>query len=530
MNSRAVQRIDDVTHLRRLQFAEDAGPLAHPIRPDNYIEINNFYTMTVYEKGAEVIRMMHTILGPENYRKGTDLYFSRHDGDAATCDDFVACMQEASGINLSHFKLWYEQAGTPEVAFRGIYNEGQDTYTAELSQVIPDTPGQKDKKPMHIPVKIGLLDDNGADMAEETLHLTEEKQSFIIENVKSRPVPSVLRGFSAPINLHTELSNEELAFLMRHDSDGFNRWEAGQQLYLRMLNHMIDEGTKEVCPKFMGHIGALTEQATDPSADKALMARALSLPSIAMIGGQRDVIDPDAIYKARQDLLAALKREHRKSLDKLYKDNTQSGAFSITPEAMGQRALRNVVLGILSSTHGTGCASRSKAHYEQADNMTDRVAALSVIADINKPEREAVFDDFYGQFKAYPLVVDKYFALQAASTRKDIIQNLKKLKQHADFNIKNPNRVRSLYAAFAMNNPVGFHAVDGSGYDFLTDAIIELNSINPQIAARLLTPMREWKRYTPDRQEKMKAALERIIAEKDLSPDVFEIASKSLKA
>ncbi|MEZ5813461.1 MAG: aminopeptidase N [Alphaproteobacteria bacterium] len=530
MNSRAVQRIDDVMQLRRLQFAEDAGPLAHPIRPDNYIEINNFYTMTVYEKGAEVIRMMRTILGAENYRKGTDLYFSRHDGTAATCDDFVACMEEASGVDLSHFKLWYEQAGTPEISFKGEYNADNKTYSVELSQNIPDTPGQTGKEPMHIPVSLGLLGDNGQDLIEmQVLNLREGVQNFVIEDVAQPPVPSVLRNFSAPVKLNTDLSNEGLAFLMRHDSDGFNRWEAGQQLILRMLNHMIDENSKEVCPKFMGHIGDLIEQAADPEADKALMARALSLPAVAIIGGQRAVIDPDAIYKARQALLAAIKREHRKGLDRLYEENAPSGGFSIRPEAMGRRALRNVVLGILSSTHGSGCSSRSKSHYEQADNMTDRVAALSVIAEIDKPEREEVFDDFYGRFKGYPLVVDKYFALQAGAARKDIIQNLKKLKQHSDFNIKNPNRVRSLYAAFAMNNPVGFHAVDGSGYDFLTDGILELNAINPQIAARLLTPMREWRRYTPDRQEKMKAALERIVAEKDLSPDVFEIASKSLK-
>ena len=523
LNSRDVQRIDDVTHLRRFQFPEDAGPLAHPIRPDNYIEINNFYTMTVYEKGAEVIRMMRTILGAENYRKGTDLYFSRHDGTAATCDDFVTCMQEASGIDLTHFKLWYSTPGTPEVSFSGAYDEEKKTYSFELSQNFKD--------PLHIPVKIGLLGNNGADIVDEKVYdLTEISQSFEIENVAEAPTPSVLRGFSAPVHLKAELGNAELTFLMLNDSDGFNRWEAGQQLYLRMLNSMIDEGSKDVCPRFMSQIGALIETGFDPETDKALLARALTLPAIGLIGQQREEIDPDAIYKARQAFLATIKREHRKSLDKLYKQTQQSGAFSISPEAMGERALRNVVLGILSSTHGTGCAKRCAAHYHQADNMTDRVAALSVIADINQPQREEVFEDFYDRFKNYPLVVDKFFALQAASSRKDILQNIRKLREHTDFNIKNPNRVRSLYSAFAMNNPVGFHAVDGSGYNFLTDAIIELNSINPQIAARLLTPMREWKRYTPDRQEKMKACLERIVAEKDLSPDVFEIASKSLKA
>ena len=530
MNSPAVQRIDDVTHLRRLQFSEDAGPLAHPIRPDNYIEINNFYTMTVYEKGAEVIRMLRTILGPENYRKGTDLYFSRHDGQAVTCDDFVACMAEASGIDLSQFKLWYSQAGTPKVSFKGEYTPENKTYSIELTQEIPDTPGQAGKKPMHIPVAIGLLGDNGQDLIEtQVLDLREAKQRFVIKDVAQPPVPSVLRGFSAPVRLETEHSNADLTFLMRHDSDGFNRWEAGQELILRMLNRMIDEDSKEICPKFMDAFGALIEGALKPTIDKALMARALSVPSVGLIGQQRSVIDPDAVHKARQTLLAAIKRTYKPALENLYKANRSTGAFSLSPEAMGRRALQNAILGLLTATNGTGCAKLAKAQYDEADNMTDRVAALTRLADNNNAEREECFDDFYARFKAYPLVVDKYFSLQASATRADIIQNLKKLRHHSDFNIKNPNRVRSLYAAFAMNNPVGFHAVDGSGYHFLSDAILELNSINPQIAARLLTPMREWRRYTKDRQEKMRAELERIVATKDLSPDVYEIASKSLK-
>lgn len=522
LNSRDVQRIDDVTHLRRLQFPEDAGPLAHPIRPDNYIEINNFYTMTVYEKGAEVIRMMRTILGAENYRKGTDLYFARHDGTAATCDDFVACMQEASGIDLSQFKLWYSTLGTPEVSFKGTYDKAKKTYSIELDQSF--------KNPLYIPVSIGLLGKSGSDLIDtQILNLTDVSQRFEIENVSEAPIPSVLRGFSAPVILKTSLSNGDLTFLMLNDSDGFNKWEAAQQLYVRMLSTMIEDGSKDICPRFMATIGEVIETGFDKDCDSALLARILTLPSIAFIGQQRESVDPSVIYQARQVFLATIKREHRKSLDKLYKDSESGGVFSISPEAMGQRALRNVLLSILSSTHGTGCAKRAAEHYMKADNMTDRVAALSVIADINQPQREEVFADFYGRFKDYPLVVDKFFALQAAANRKDIIQNLNNLKEHTDFNIKNPNRVRSLYSAFAMNNPVGFHAAYGCGYDFLTDGIIELNAINPQIAARLLSPLREWRRYTPDRQEKMQAALERILAQDNLSPDVFEIASKSLK-
>lgn len=528
LNSRAVQRIDDVQHLRRFQFAEDGGPLAHPIRPDNYIEINNFYTMTVYEKGAEIIRMFHTILGPEKYRKATDLYFERHDGEAATCDDWIKCMEEASGEDFTQFRLWYEQAGTPEVDFRGVYDEGSKTYNVELSQVVPDTPGQTNKKPMHMPIKIGLLDNNGDDITEETLHLTEEKQSFVIADVPSKPVPSVLRNFSAPVRLNTELSDEELAFLMVHDNDGFNRWEAGQTYYLRALGKMIDEGD-DVSEDFLDVYGDVLARALDEGADKALMARAISLPDIPQISSGRDHIDPENMFKMRQKLLAAIKRTHKSTLEKLYKENRTSEEFSITPEAMGQRALQNAVLALLTATNGTGCARRSKEQYDGANNMTDRVAALVRLSDNNNQERVEAFEDFYQRFKSYPLVMDKYFALQAASQRKDALADIKKLEEHKDFNIKNPNRVRSLYAAFAMNNPVRFHAADGSGYEFLTDAVIKLNEINPQIAARLLTPMRDWRRYTPVRQELMKESLERILAVKDLSPDVFEIASKSLK-
>ena len=518
LNSRGVQRIDDVTHLRRLQFPEDAGPLAHPIRPEEYIEINNFYTMTVYEKGAEVIRMLHTILGPENYRKGTDLYFSRHDGEAATCEDFVKALEDASGINLEHFRLWYSQAGTPEVHFRGIHNAQNNTYTIELSQDIPDTPGQTGKKPMHIPIRVGLIDEKGTDIQDTTLHLTESKQSFVLEGVPEDLTPSILRNFSAPVKLKTEISNEDLAFLMVYDSDPFNRWEAGQNLALKAINGDAEE-------LYVQAYGQLLENTDDP----AFLARAMTLPSVSYIGQQHEQIDPPAIHKTREKLRATLKREHRKTLDNLYKDLASSGTFEITPEAMGKRALRNTVLDLLTATHGTGCRRRAKEHYEAANNMTDHIAAMGTLTHIDCPESAAVFEDFYNRFKAYPLVIDKWFGMQACGVREDIIQILKNLKQHTDFNIKNPNRVRALYAAFTMNNPVRFHAADGSGYNFLTDGIIELNSINPQIAARLLGPLREWRRYTPDRQEKMKTSLERILETPDLSPDVYEISKKSIE-
>ena len=533
-HSKDVQRIDDVTHLRRFQFAEDSSPLAHPIRPDNYIEINNFYTMTVYEKGAEVIRMMRTLLGSENYRKGTDLYFERHDGQAVTCEDFVKAMEDASGADLSQFRLWYEQAGTPEVSFEGHYDVNSGAYSVKLSQKIPDTPKQTDKKPMVIPVAIGLLGPDGTDLiGTEVLHLTEKEQEFTFSDIKDRPVPSILRNFSAPVRLKTNLSQEDYVFLSQHETyDGFNRWEAGQHIARTLINEMLDKhesGEKmAVSDAFIDTYGTLLTDALNDNADKALLSRSMSLPDISALIQERHLADPEAIFKAREMVIAAIKRHHKATLEKIYKANASDGVFSITSQAMAKRALRNTAMMLLTGTHGTGCAKRAKEHYYNADNMTDRVAALSSLASNKNPERDEVFADFYNRFKEYQLVIDKWFALQACSTLPDAIDRIKALKEHDDFNIKNPNRVRSLFAAFAMNNPSRFHAADGSGYEFLKDAIIELNEINPQIAARLLTPMREWRRYTPDRQEKIKAALSEILEIPNIAPDVFEIASKSL--
>ena len=533
-HSKDVQRIDDVTHLRRFQFAEDSSPLAHPIRPDNYIEINNFYTMTVYEKGAEVIRMMRTLLGSENYRKGTDLYFERHDGQAVTCEDFVKAMEDATGFDLTQFRLWYEQAGTPEVTFEGQYDADAKTYTVKLSQKIPDTPNQADKKPMVIPVALGLIDATGEDLiGTQVLQFTEAEQEFVISDVPSKPVPSVLRNFSAPIRLKTNLSQDDYTFLSQHETyDGFNRWEAGQHIARTVIGEMLDsyeKGEKMVVREgFVTGYGSLLSDALDVNADKALLARAMTMPDVSALIQERQNVDPEAIFKAREMVIAAIKREHKSTLEKIYQNNAPRGEFLITSDAMAQRAIRNVAMMIQTGTHGTGCAKRAKEHYFNADNMTDRVAALSSLASNKNSERDEVFEDFYNRFKEYQLVIDKWFALQACSTLPDAIDRIKALKEHQDFNIKNPNRVRSLFAAFAMNNPSRFHAADGSGYEFLKDAIIELNEINPQIAARLLTPMREWRRYTPDRQEKMKAALSEILEIQNIAPDVFEIASKSL--
>jgi aminopeptidase N len=529
MNSRDVQRIDDVTHLRRFQFAEDAGPLAHAVQPDSFIEISNFYTMTVYEKGAELISMQHILLGEETYRKATDLYFERYDGHAVTCDDFVQCMADASGRDMSQFFLWYKQAGTPVLTASSQYDEAAQQYTLTFSQSQPDTPEQTDKKPLLIPIAVGLLDAQGKEThPTQILEMTAPEQSFTFENVNTRPVPSILRGFSAPVKLNTDLTYGDLRLLQLNDTDGFNKWEAGQTLALRMIERVMADGDADIA-QFIDDFGSMIQQGLAEKGDKALLARALSLPSITDVAQTQKIIDPEAIDHARMHILNSIKRAHKDALVCLYEANGNTGEFSITPEAMGRRALQNIVLELLTVSNGNGCAARSKAHYDAADNMTDRVAALSCLADSTKPERDEVFADFYHRFKDYQLVVDKWFSLQALANREAIFDDFARLRNHTEFNIKNPNRVRSLYSAFAVNNPVKFHDPSGRGYILLRDAIIELNAINPQIAARLVTPFKEWKRYTPTLQAMMKEALQMIMDTPNLTNDVFEVVSKSLK-
>ena len=530
MHSPAVQRIDDVTHLRRGQFSEDASPLAHPVRPNSYIEINNFYTMTIYEKGAEVIRMFRTLMGNEKYRQATDLYFDRHDGQAVTINDWAQAMEDTLGEDLTQFKLWYDQAGTPTVTAKSSYDKAKKTFTLTLSQDLKPSAGQETKEPMHIPVAVGLIDKDGNDIiGTEVLHLKKTQQKFTFKDIKAQPVPSILRNFSAPVNLETDLSDSDLAFLMVHDTDGFNKWEAGQTYFLRAIQSMIDTDNKSPSQDFLDTYELLLQNALDEDSDKALSARALSLPSFQSIAANQDQVDPDKIDKARSNLLRAIKREFKPVLTKLYKANVNEGEFDVTTSAMGRRALRNAVLTLLTTTKGTGCATLATEHYNNADNMTDRMAALVNLIDNKNADRDSILDSFYADFKDYPLVIDKWFSAQAAANRDDIFDVLETLKSHDDFSMTNPNRVRSLFAAFAMNNPVMFHHKNGKGYAFLKEAIIELNTLNPQIAARMVTPFREWKRYTKDRQDMMVDCMKEILEIDNLSPNVFELVSKSLE-
>jgi aminopeptidase N len=533
LNSRAVQRIDDVQALRSMQFPEDGGPLAHPVRPDSYIEINNFYTMTVYEKGAEVVRMQKTLLGPEKFRAATDLYFDRFDGQAVTCDDFTACMMDAGQIDLAQFKLWYSQAGTPEITAKGHYDEAAQTYKLTLSQSVPLTPGQPNKKPMHIPIAIGLLNDNGDEiLSTQILNLTDKSEDFIFEKISSRPVPSILRNFSAPVRLITDLSEDDLRFLMVHDTDGFNRWEAAQNLSLRMINRMLDQveaGHHTVTDRdYLKTVSMLLEQGLDGNQDKALLARMLALPDYSSIAQERRVVDPEAIYAVTTKISRDILTECGKLLGDVYTAHRSSGVYSPDPASMARRSLKASALKFITAANDEVAADTAYTLYQSADNMTDRMMALSNLMDSVSPLRDNVLEDFYNRFQAYPLVLDKWFAVQAKAVRAATLDDLKILTTHPDFTLKNPNRARSIYSAFAMLNPVTFHRADGKGYEFFGDAVCAIDPINPQVASRLLTAVRDWRRYSPARQDMIRAQLERILSRDNLSPNSYEIASKIL--
>ena len=525
MNSAAVQRIDDVEGLRNAQFSEDGGPMAHPIRPDNYIEINNFYTATVYEKGAEVIHMMHTLLGAEKYRKGTDLYFQRHDGQAVTCDDFVQCMQDASGIDLSQFKLWYAQAGTPELTAKSSYDAAKKTFTLTLAQKIPDTPGQTGKKPMHMPVLVGLLGKNGRDLLPErtrTLHLKEKQQSFTFGNIAEKPVPSILRGFSAPVKLTSDLTDDDLLFLMAHDSDGFNRWDAGQT-YLQRLILSKTRQLPEAC------FTAFHKLITDKKADKALLAKALTLPSETYLAQLMEVVDVDGLHAARKFIMASIGKKYTAELRQLYQENADTGgAYSVAPEAVGKRRLKNTALRYLQAADEKLAVGLALEQYKAAQNMSDKVASLGILTDTRTDASTFAFEDFYKTWKHEPLVLDKWFSLQAVADREDAPETVTRLLQHPDFTYKNPNRLRALIGSFSAGNQKWFHRTDGAGYKLLAETVVRLNSINPSTAARLLTPIRQWRKYDQTRKHLMENELKRILSEKDISNDVYEVVSKSL--
>jgi len=547
MNSATVKRIQDVAYLRTHQFAEDAGPMAHPVRPDAYMEISNFYTLTIYEKGSEVLRMIHTLLGAEAFRKGSDLYFERHDGQAVTCDDFVKAMEDASGIDLTQFKRWYTQAGTPRLAVSESYDAGAKTYTLTFTQSCPATLGQSEssKLPFVIPVELGLLGAQGNDLplrlqgetaaagSNRVLSVTEAQQSFTFVDIAEKPLPSLLRGFSAPVKLHFAYDRDQLMFLMQHDSDGFNRWEAGQQLSVQVLQELIGQYQRGETLVLDGRlVSALRTLLQDDSLDQAMVAEMLSLPGEAYLTEISEVADVDAIHGAREFARQQLANALFEPLWQRYQTNreiSRNTPYVAEAEHFARRALQNIALSYLMLGDQPQVLAAALDQFETSDNMTERLTALAVL--VNSPfeaERSKALEAFAEQFKDNALVMDQWFSVQAASTLPGGLARVQALMEHPAFTLKNPNKVRALISAFAGQNLVNFHAIDGSGYRFLADQVIVLNALNPQIASRLLAPLTRWRKYGAERQALMKAELERILASGELSPDVYEVVSKSL--
>ncbi len=526
--SRVVKRIGDVRALRAGQFREDAGPLAHPVQPDHYITIDNFYTATVYNKGAEVIRMMATIIGREAFRRGMDLYFERHDNQAVTIDDFAQAMQDASGVDLTRFKRWYHQAGTPEISVAENYDAGARRYTLTLTQHTPPTPGQPDKQPLVIPVVMGLLNGNGREVATRTLLLEQAEQSFVFDDVQQRPVPSLLRGFSAPVKL-SGLQPEQLQFLAANDTDPFVRWESGQQYATHLLLDMAAAWRRDETPALeQGLIDALAATLRGADADPAFAAEALTLPSEAFLADQMAIADVDAIHAVRDSARIAIGEALREELRATYERLTDTGPYRTDGGSIGRRALRNVCLAYLVAGGNAEGIALAKTQFDAGQNMTDVLAALAVLSAIDCPERRVALDAFHSKWRGDDLVLDKWFAIQATSPLPGTPDAVRALAKHVDFDLRNPNRVRALVASFASGNQVRFHDPSGDGYRFLAETIIALDPMNSQVAARLVPPLGQWRRVEPARQALMKQELQRILDAPNLSKGTFEMATRSI--
>ena len=545
MNSPTVKRIEDVSYLRTHQFAEDAGPMAHSVRPESFIEISNFYTLTVYEKGAEVVRMIQTLLGEEGFRKGSDLYFERHDGQAVTVDDFVKAMEDASGTDLTQFKRWYSQAGTPRLAVSEHYDATAKTYSLTFRQSCPPTPGQSEKLAFVIPVSLGLLDGQGneialrlhsedaADGTTRVLAVNQAEQTFTFVDIPEQPLPSLLRGFSAPVKLEFPYTRDQLMFLMQHDSDGFNRWEAGQQLSVQVLQEMIGQHQRgEALQLDQRLVVALRTLLEDESLDPAMVAEMLSLPSEAYLTEISEVADVDAIHAARDFARKEIATALFDLLRKRYQANrelSRQTAYVAEATHFARRALQNIALSYLMLSGKADVIAACVEQFEEADNMTERLTALAVLMNSDfEAEREKALEAFAEHFKDNPLVMDQWFSVQAGNTQPGGLERVQQLMQHRAFTLKNPNKIRALIGAFANQNLINFHRADGAGYRFLADQVIVLNKLNPQIASRLLAPLTRWRKYDVRRQGLMKTELERILNSGDLSSDVYEVVSKSL--
>jgi aminopeptidase N len=538
--SRAVERISDVRGLRAHQFMEDAGPLAHPVRPRLYHEINNFYTATVYEKGAEVVRMLKALLGPETFRQGMDLYFTRHDGEAATIEQFVQCFADVSGADLAQFMLWYSQAGTPELIAAGSYDADAKTYRLDVAQTVPPTPGQPTKEAMVIPLAVGLVGRDGRDLPLKfrdgrtiergVLTLTKPAETFVFGEIGEPPVPSLNRGFSAPIKLIANLSADDLRFLAAHDADAFNRWQALQTLATRLLlDNVASLRAAKPARQDGGLLHALGAILDDGTLEPAFIALALTLPGESDLAREigRDV-DPDAIFAARSDLRAAVGEHLAGSLFDHYRRLSESRPYSPDAASAGRRALRNICLDLLVATRRPDAVSLAARQYQAADNMTDRMAALSTLSPCDVPERAAMLDDFYARYADDPLIVDKWFTLQATIPEPATLDRVKALTGHRAFSFANPNRVRALIHAFALANQREFNRADGAGYDFVADTVLALDRKNPQLAAKLLAAMKSWRVLEPGRRAMAEKALQQVAAAPSRSPDVADIVQRAL--
>ncbi|ODR98446.1 aminopeptidase N [Methyloceanibacter methanicus] len=535
-----VMRILTARLLKARQFPEDAGPLSHPVRPASYIEINNFYTATVYEKGAELCRMLQTLLGQDAFRNGIALYFERHDGEAATVENFVNAMADASGRDLSQFMRWYTQAGTPEIACSLDYDPHAKTARLRVNQVVPPTPGQGSKEPMHIPLKVGLIGANGDELPlklkgelvpDGLLEVTEREQVFEFEDIPAPPTPSILRDFSAPVRVTTSLKPEQIEFLMIHDSDPFNRWQAAQTYATDLIASARGTGSTSA-RSARPRPAALRKAWSRPCATETLAptyrAETLKLPSESDIARElgRNV-DTDAILTARDTLRTNVSAAMADTLSEIYDTTATDGAFSPDPDSAGLRALRNAALDLMSATGTDEATDRALRHYRDATNMTDAITALSILSQIPSAARDEALADFYARWQDDPLVLDKWFAVQARAARPDSVETVHELLSHPKFSLKNPNRVRALIGSFAMANPSGFNRADGAGYRFLADQALKIDGFNPHVAARLLGAFESWKTLEPRRQALARAALQDL-ARQELSTDAYEIVTKTL--
>ncbi|HIA38357.1 MAG TPA: aminopeptidase N [Planctomycetes bacterium] len=527
----ALKRIDDVNVLRSVQFREDMGPMAHPIRPESYVAMDNFYTSTVYNKGAEVIRMMHTLVGVDGFRRGTDLYLERYDGQAVSCDDFRLTIADANSRDFSQFELWYSQAGTPKLSLSTSYDTSTQRFILHCEQSCKPTPKQDEKLPFHIPLLTALLDKEGNELAtERVLELTAAKQDFVFENIAVEPVVSVLRQFSAPVTIDFEQSDRDLQVLMSFDSDTFNRWEAGQRFATRVIFQLMDELARgEAAVPNNDFLDSVANIANDDVLSPGMKSYLLCLPGHAALSGQLDVVDPDLLHNARKILRVAIADRLQEKFIELYTLLASDEVYEPSQQQIGRRRLRNVCLSYLSvATAGDGaelCASQFAA----ASNMTDSIAALACLANLDVPQRQTALSEFFEKWENEDLVVDKWLSVQASSTAPDTLARVVALKEHHAFDIRNPNKVRSLIRTFAAN-PVHFHSADGEGYRFVADCVIELDKLNPQIAARIAGAFAQWHRYESSRSALMKEQLQRISQQDKLSPNTFEIVKLSLQA